>query len=127
MPTREVGPVQPGKPLDVNVMCPSVHVVSYRVWRKVGGGAWKIVGDGHTADDVPDHFPVPTDPADPPIAAGDMLAYWLGIGGPAHSTYQVMITIGQDGRVLPGGAIPVDGQVDASGIDTKRDKSVVLT
>jgi hypothetical protein len=126
MPIRQVGPIQPGLSLDVNVMCQTVHVVAYRVWRKSGGGAWKIVGDGHTADDIPDHFAVPASAADTAIAVGDGLAYWLGIGGPANSPYEVFITIAQGGGVLPGGAIGVSGRVDANGVDVKRETDVVL-
>ena len=117
MPQRFIGPVDNATPMDVNVVCQSLHVVAYRVWhrRPSVSKEWKIVGDGQTADDKADHFQLN-------VTRDDEIAYWLGIGGTKPNIpYAVVITLAQAGKVLDGGALVETGPTDGEGVAVVND------
>lgn len=116
MPTKQIV-LDPSKPLEVNVVSHSPHVAAYRVWTwPAGVSGWTKVGEGSTADNVPDFF------STGPLAAQSKLHYWLGIGGNPGTNYRVIVTLGQSGQILPQGTIVVQGTVNASGIDIVMDE-----
>jgi hypothetical protein len=111
MPDASV-PIDPTTPIDVNFVARTPHVVAFRLWRQdVVDGPWILLGQGHTADHVPDLVT-----ASPPFPAGGRLAFWVGIGGNPNTQYQVLVTLAQDGRILPGGTILVPGKTNEKGV-----------
>jgi len=110
MAIREIK-MDPGKPLEVNVVSRSPHVLGYRVWTHTpqSTGPWQQVADGRTDDNVPDNALVP------PLATGSSLAYWFGLGGNPGTQYRALLLLSQDGQMLNDGTIIEEGVTDANG------------
>ena len=49
-------------------------------------------------------------PPDASINTHDGLAYWEGIGGNPNTQYQVLVTVAQNGRIVPGGSLLENGR-----------------
>lgn len=111
---RVVGPVNATLPIDINVSGMSPHVISYKLWWRDTTSDWSVLGEGTTGDQQPDHHRQP-------FKAGAQLFYWVGVGGTATSVYAGIITLSQDGRVLPNGLVSLDGQTNAKGVDVQQD------
>ena len=110
MPDAEL-PVDHTIPIDVNFVSRSPHVVAYRLWRQdAANGPWIMLGEGHTADHVPDLVNVSPSPV------GSRLAYWLGIGGNPNTQYQGLVTVAQNGRIVDGGSLLENGRVNSQGV-----------
>jgi hypothetical protein len=105
-------PVDHTAPIEVNFVARSPHVVAYRLWRQLTrpDGPWAVLGDGHTADHVPDLVQVSPSPV------GSRLAYWVAIGGNPNTQYQVLVTIAQNGKIVPGGTLLVNGRTNEKGV-----------
>jgi hypothetical protein len=111
---RIVGPVNPALPIDINVSGMSPHVFAYRLWWRDGTSDWSQIGEGSTGDQQPDHFRQS-------FSSGAQLFHWIGVAGNPNSVYSGIITLSQDGRVLPNGLVSVDGQTNAKGVDVQQD------
>jgi len=99
------------KEVQISVVSRSPHVVAYRLWfKRPGDAAWTRIGDGTTADDVPDSV------TSGPFPDGTLIAYWLGIGGNANTKYRTLVIFSQEGNVLPGGTCIEEDKVDADGL-----------
>jgi hypothetical protein len=98
------------KPLELNIVPRSPHVVGYRIWTRQSAAApWVQVADGDTVDNVPDNYAVG------PLPPGSALTYWFGIGGNPSSHYRALLLIGQDGAILEGGALIEEGATSSEG------------
>jgi len=89
--------IDPARSVGVNVACESPHVIAYKFWLMLPGGSWQVVAKGQTGDNVADFFNVDPSPR------GTRLAYWLGIGGNANTAFRAVVTLSQDGQMVPGG------------------------
>ena len=93
-----------GRPVDINLVCHSPHVVTYRMWQRVNSaGPWKVVSEGHTSDDIPDHAIVGPGPE------GYRYAYYMIVVGNASSHFLVSVTLSQDGKTLQSGSFVEQG------------------
>jgi hypothetical protein len=111
MPDTSV-PIDRTVPIDVNFVARTPHVVAFRLWRQdAANGPWSLVAEGHTADHVPDLVTVI-----PPFPVGSRLAFWVGIGGNPNTQYQVLVTVAQNGKILPGGTVLVPGKTNEKGV-----------
>jgi hypothetical protein len=107
--------IDPAAPIEVSFVVRSKHVVAYRLWvDPQTKGRWQIVGDGHTADHIPDLVTVS------PVSAGDQLAFWLGIGGDPNSQYEVLVTFSQNGKILQDGTLVERGTTNEKGVAEVR-------
>ena len=112
--------IDPTRPLQVNFISTSPHVVVYRLWKRVAAEQpWVRVRDGSSDDDVPDFVEVPA------LPSGALVAWWLGIGGKPRSKYRAVVTLGQDGQVLAGGTFVEEGMTDGQGFAV-ADRTVAL-
>jgi hypothetical protein len=104
-------PIDVDAPVEINFVSRSPHVVAYRLWRQdVADGPWTQLGEGHTADHIPDLVTVS------PMKRGSRLAYWEGIGGNPNTQYQVLVTVAQNGQIVPGGSLLENGMTNAQGV-----------
>jgi len=96
--------------IDLEVAGETPHVIAWRVWTKAPGeDRWTVVAEGHSEDDVPDVHAIG------PLAPGTLVAWWLGIGGPAGSWFRAAVRFRQRGRVLEGGERRVRGRTNDRG------------
>jgi hypothetical protein len=110
MASRQVK-MDPSKPLEVNVVSRSPHVVGYRIWTRPPGalGPWTQAADGNTNDNIPDATLLP------PLPSGASLAYWFGVGGNPGTHYRALLILSQSGEVLIDGTLIEEGATDANG------------
>jgi hypothetical protein len=86
-------------------------VVTYRIWfKEPGDQTWTKVGDGHTGDGFPGHHVAG------PLVDRTLVAYYLIIVGNAHTDFVALVTLSQDGKLLPGGSCVESGRLN----DNKR-------
>lgn len=102
--------IDPTRPIEVNVVARSPHVAAYRLWFRRPESEWERIGDGHTADDVPDFHGFG------PVPQKSGFAYWLGIGGNPKTRFRVIVTLAQDGEILEGGTCVEQGMTNADGV-----------
>lgn len=105
-------PVQndPGKAIGINVVGQSPHVFVYRFWKKEPGESkFKVIKDGDTVDEVPDHFDVG------PYPDGTRIAYWVGIAGKPKTAFRFSVIFAQNSTVPAGGNLTHDGTTSAKG------------
>lgn len=100
----------PNLAIDLEVTGETPHVLAYRVWTKAPGeDRWTVAAEGHSEDGVPDLHAIG------PLTRGTLVAWWLGIGGPAGSWFRAALRFAQNGRVLDGGARRVRGRTNDRG------------
>ena len=119
---RNVGPIDPSTPIAIDVTGLSDHVVAYTFWsRPPTTDSWTQFADGHTGDNVPDHFTLNA-------MSQSQVYFWVGVGNPRrpNSVYNALITVGQNGRRLPGGSILLTGKTDENGNDSIEDWYTLL-
>jgi hypothetical protein len=114
MPAKRTATVDHTLGVQVNVVNQSPHVIAYKIWVKRPGADWVEVGEGQTADELADFFSLP------PLPEGTALDYWFGIGGNAMTAWRALLTLSQDGRIVPGGLCAESGTTDDVGIDTRE-------
>lgn len=120
MITRRMVANDPAKPIDVNVVGQSPHVVAYRMWyQKPGETGWTKFAEGHTSDDVSDHYTAG------PFADRTKISYWLGIAGKPQSEYRAVVTFAQDGKIVDGGMCQEEGRTDANGGAVKETEATL--
>jgi len=111
----------PRAPLQISVVSRSPHVVAYRLWAKAPADTeWTVIGEGTTADDKPDTVTIG------PFPNGTVIAYWVGIGGSPNSRYTALVLFAQNGSLLEGGTVLIQGRVDSDGLAIEEG-SVELT
>lgn len=115
MPRSKQVPADPQRLVEINVVSQSPHVVAYRIWSRPPGGTWATLAEGHTGDAIPDFNRVG------PFPRGSEIAYWLGIGGNPRTSFHALVTLGQDGKILPDGACPEIGKTDADGVAVREE------
>jgi hypothetical protein len=117
MASRQIR-ISPQKPLEMNVVSHSPHVVGYRIWTRAAGatGPWDQVADGDTADNIPDSTAIAAPPA------GTSLAYWLGIGGNPNSPYQALVILSQGGEILIDGTFIEEGVTNGDGFAVAKNQ-----
>ena len=97
----------PGTALDVNLVGQSPHVFAYRMWfREPSQDSWTLFLEGHTSDDKPEHKSVG------PFPDGTQIIAWVSAGG-TKPGFKYLLTFGQEGAILPGGAILKQGKIKA--------------
>ena len=107
-----IADVDASQPIDINVVGQSPHVVVYRIWVMLPGAQWQVIGTGSTADNIHQGpYPVST-----------KLAYWFGIAGNPATTWQTLLSIAQNGKIVPGGACLQQGQTNAKGAAVREDQ-----
>jgi hypothetical protein len=112
---KVVGPVNQAVPLDINISGMTPHVFAYKLWwRDTANPNWTVIGQGSTGDQTPDFY-------QHAFAPGAQLFHWIGIAGKPNSSYDGIITIGQNGKVLMNGVVHVTGSTNAKGIDVQQD------
>lgn len=111
-----IADVDAGLPIDINVVGQSPHVVVYRIWVMRPGAQWEVIGTGSTADNIADHYRVG------PYAEGTKLAYWFGIAGNPNTTWQALLSIAQNGKIVPGGACLEQGKTNAKGAGVRENQ-----
>ena len=111
---RIVGPTNVAVPLDINVSGMSPHVCAYRLWWRQANTDWQVIAEGSTGDQAPDHVRHA-------LAEGAQLAYWVGVAGNPNTSYQAIITLGQEGKALPNGLVGVEGRTNDAGVDVQED------
>lgn len=94
----------------VNIVGKSPHVVAYRIWFRLPGATWQVIGDGATGDDTADLVTVPV------VSTGTEVHYWLGVGGNPNTRYIALVTFSQNGKLLEGGTCLESGRTDGQGI-----------
>jgi hypothetical protein len=100
----------PNLPLDLEVASETPHVLAYRVWTKAPDeDRWTVAAEGHSEDGVPDVHTIG------PLGRGTLVAWWLGLGGPAGSWFRAAIRFRQRGNVLEGGERRVRGRASDRG------------
>lgn len=108
------------KPVAINLVCHSPHVVTYRMWQRAPDDEnWATVAEGHTSDDVPDHASAG------PLARGWKYAFHLIIVGHASTDFLVSVALSQDGRAVPGATFIEQGVLDSTRRAVRK-KTVVL-
>jgi hypothetical protein len=112
----KIADVNPALPIDLNVVGQSPHVMVYRIWVMLPGQAWQKVATGSTADDIADHQSAG------PYPEGTKLAYWFGVAGAPSSTWQGLLSISQQGKIVPGGACLEQGTTNAKGAAVREDQ-----
>ena len=112
--------VDPTRPIDLNVVGQSPHVVVYRVWVMLPGGQWEVIGTGSTADNIADHY------QKGPYPEGTKLAYWFGIAGNPSTDWQALLSIAQDGKIVPGGACLEQGKTNSKGAAVREDQATFV-
>jgi hypothetical protein len=115
-------PIQndPDSPMEINIVGQSPHVFAYRFWaREPGADEWKVIAEGHTADDEPDFH------STGPFPDQSRIAYWVGIGGNPETDYRAVVTFSQDGAVVHGGAEILTGRTSDKG-GAVEEREVVL-
>jgi hypothetical protein len=55
-----------------------------------------------------------------PLPTGTVLDYWFGIGGNPMTAWRALLTVSQDGRIVPGGLCTESGTTDDVGIDMRE-------
>ncbi len=111
-----IADIDPTTAVDLNVVGQCPHVVVYRIWVMTPGGQWTIIATGSTADNIADHYRTG------PYPEGSKLAYWFGVAGAPNSDWQALVSIAQDGRIVPGGACLEAGKTNAKGAAVKQDQ-----
>lgn len=97
-------------PVTVRMVFGNWHVVAYRLWTKgADEGPWKLAFDGDSEDGLSDTWSMDA------MAAGATMAFWIGVGGPAHTSYDVRLELRQQDASLEGGAICCQGTTDGQG------------
>lgn len=111
-----IADVDPAKPIDINVVGQSPHVIVYRIWLMLPGDEWQVLATGSTADNIADHY------HKGPLPEGTKLAYWFGIAGNPNTEWQALLSIAQDGRIVPGGACLEPGKTNAKGAAVRENQ-----
>ena len=110
MPAETPIRADPNLPLDLEVASETPHVLAYRVWTKAPDeDRWTVAAEGHSEDGVPDVHTIG------PFGRGTLIAWWLGLGGPAGSWFRAAIRFRQRGNVLEGGERRVRGRASDRG------------
>jgi hypothetical protein len=115
---RNVGPVTPGTPIDINISSLTPHtVIAYKLWwRSPDTAAWSLVGEGDTGDQQPDYWTVT------PGSNPGQLYYWIGVGSKnPNESYDALMTLGQGGQILSGGNVHVAGVTNAQEVAVVED------
>ena len=108
------------KPMEMNLVCHSPHVVTYRMWQRAPDDAkWTTLAEGHTSDDEPDHAQAQA------LPRGWKYAYHLIIVGNASTDFLVSVALSQDGRTVPGGSFLEQGTLDSTRREVRK-KTVVF-
>jgi len=108
------------KPVELNIVSQSTHVVVYRVWKRVGDtGDWDKVQDGSTVDGEPDFLELGV------LAAGTNLTYYLGIRGANKSAHRTVITVSQNAKIVKDGVVTEKGETDGDGYATAETELVL--
>jgi hypothetical protein len=98
------------KAVDIRFDCDTPHVVVYRVWSKQADAdaKWiRIVDDELEGDGEAKSHAVPSP------AKNSQIAYWLGIGGNAGTTFRIKVAFLQAGIEL--GEFAEEGQINEHG------------
>ena len=110
MPDESPIHADPSLSIDLEVASETPHVLAYRVWTKAPGeDRWTVAAEGHSEDGVPDVHEIG------PFARDTLIAWWLGIGGPAGSWFRALLRFSQRGQVLEGGERRVRGRTNTNG------------
>jgi len=104
--------IDDGVDLDVNITSGSPHVIAYILWtRRPGDADWTEVARGNTSDNVSDHHIIKA-----PLPKGSRLTYWLGMGDGPGTKCRGIVTLAQNGKVVPDGLCIEDGKTDSNGV-----------
>jgi hypothetical protein len=117
---KRIARVDPGLGLEVKVVSRSPHVVAYKIWVKRPGSDWVSVGEGQTADQLPDSHSLD------PLPKDTVLDYWLGIGGNAMTAWSALLTLEQNGRPVEGGECSENGTTDVVGVDMRETEVTLI-
>jgi hypothetical protein len=112
--------IRHGKPVRVNIVPATDHVVIYKLWiRQSPADAWRMAGQGTTVHTAPDSHDLG------PLDAGAALAYWFGVAGTSGSAFEVKVVFDQEREALAEGVLLVQGTTDASGGAVVEDRVVL--
>jgi hypothetical protein len=110
MPDESPILADPTRAIDLEVSGETPHVLAYRVWTKAPGeDRWTVAAEGNSEDGVPDVHAVG------PYVRDTLVAWWLGIGGPAGSWFRAALRFRQRDQLLEGGERRVRGRTNANG------------
>jgi hypothetical protein len=118
-PTPSIS-IQHGKPVSVNIVPTTDHVVIYKLWtRQSPADAWKMAGQGTIVHAAPDRHDLGL------LGAGASLAYWFGVAGSGGSSFEVRMVFNQGVGAAGDGTLRVQGTTDASGGAVVEDRVVL--
>jgi hypothetical protein len=102
--------VDPARPIELNVVARSPHVLVYRLWHREPDGQWKIAGTGSTDDNAADFYSVG------PFPKGTTIAYLFRFGGNERTRFLGILTVAQGGEVVDGGTFVETRLTDDDGL-----------
>jgi hypothetical protein len=109
-PTTASITIHHDKPVSVNIVPATDHVVIYKLWtRQSPADAWRMAGQGTIAHTAPDWHDLGT------LDPGASLAYWFGVAGSGGSAFEVRMVFNQDLEAVAERTLRVQGTTDASG------------
>jgi hypothetical protein len=118
-PTESIT-IEHGRPVSVNIVPATDHVVIYKLWtRQSPGDVWKMAGQGTTVPAAPDCHDLGT------LARGAALAYWFGVAGSGGSDFEVKMVFNQDLETVADRTLRIHGTTDASGGAVVEDRVVL--
>jgi hypothetical protein len=114
-PRRVKIPVDNQKSVEVNLTPTTPQVFAYRMWsRAPGETTWTRIHEGTTEDGKPEQKKLG------PFVENSVLAYWIGVGGTPGSSFEIVVTFAQDGKVVKGGAVVESGHTSDKGVALRR-------
>ncbi|HEY7877821.1 MAG TPA: hypothetical protein VIC55_06335 [Gemmatimonadaceae bacterium] len=108
-----VGPIDPTRPIDIEIAGLSSHVIAFALWSRLPDrDTWTVLGQGRTGDGT----------FGPHILTLDgiphaQIYYWIAASNPArpHAAFHARVRISQHGAVVSHGEIDIHGTTDAAG------------
>ena len=111
-----VGPIDPSRPVDIEIAGLSNHAIAFALWWRAPDRAdWTLLGQGHTGDGAAG-LPKLSLTATPHA----QIYYWVAASNPArpHAAYHARLRLTQNAILLPNGEIGLRGTTDAVGNDS---------
>ena len=110
MPSNDSIAIHHGRPVSVNIVAATDHVVIYKLWtRQSPADAWKMAGQGTTVQTAPDSHDLGT------LDSGAALAYWFGVAGTERTEFEVKVVFNQGWGAETDSTLRIQGTTDSNG------------
>lgn len=109
-----IGPVDHGSALDVAIVPRTAQVFAYRLWVRQGASAWRLLGEGSTANAGAHAFSTAA-------VDGLQIYHWIGVGGEPNAPFECVIACSQSHPTRAFEPVIVRGQLDATGVAAAQD------